>query len=57
MDSKKHCKTFFGLYLEARDDPEITKNVNPRKYDYIYLRPRVNLQGTQKVFFKDTGGF
>ena len=40
--------------MEDRDDPNITKNINPRTHKCISLGMTLNLQGTQKVLFLNT---
>jgi hypothetical protein len=55
LDFKKHCKTTFGSYAEARDDPTITNTMRPQTFPGIFLGPTGNHQGTHKVFDINTG--
>ena len=41
-------------YVGDHVNPKITNNMTTRTYECIYLRPTVNLQGTQKFFFLNT---
>jgi hypothetical protein len=55
LDFKKHCKTTFGSYVKAHDDPTITNTMRPRTFPGIFLGPTGNRQGTHKVFDINTG--
>ncbi len=55
LDFEKHCKTTFGSYVEAHNDPTITNTMRPRTFPGIFLSPTGNRQGTHKVFDINTG--
>jgi hypothetical protein len=55
LDFKKHCKTTFGSYAQAHDDPTITNTMQPQTFPGIFLSPTGNRQGTHKVFDINTG--
>ena len=46
---KKKCIVAFGSYVEARGDPNITNNMDPKTHEYIALVPTRNIQEKQKV--------
>ena len=50
MGFKKHRKVVFGSYVEAHEEPNITKKKNPRTHECITLGPTVNIKGMQNVF-------
>ena len=41
----------------AYNDPNITNNMYPRSHECISLRPKVNIQVTQKLSFLNSGIF
>lgn len=55
LDFKKHCKTPFGSYCVAHDEPASTNNMVSHSTPSIVLRPTGNLQGTYKFFSLITG--
>jgi hypothetical protein len=55
LDFEKHCKTTFGSYVKAHNDPTITNTMRPRTSPGIFLGPTGNRQGTHKVFDIYTG--
>jgi hypothetical protein len=57
LDFKKHCKTTFGSYAKAHNDPTITNTMHPRTFPRIFLGRTGNCQGTHKVFDINTGVF
>jgi hypothetical protein len=57
LDFKKHCKTTFGSYFEAHDDPTITNTMRFRTFPGIFLGLTGKCQGTHKVFNINTGLF
>jgi hypothetical protein len=51
LDFTKHCKATFGSYVEAHNDPTITKPCAfARSLAYSFPLPTGNRQGTHKVF-------
>jgi hypothetical protein len=42
LDFEKHCKTNFGSYIEAHNDPTITNTMCPRTFPGIFLGPTGN---------------
>jgi hypothetical protein len=55
LDFKKQCKTTFGSYIKAHNDPTIMNTMCPRTFPGIFLGPTGNCQGTHKVFDINTG--
>ncbi len=55
LNFKKHCKTTFGSYVKAHDDPTITNTMRPQTFPGIFLGLTGNRQGTHKVFYINTG--
>jgi hypothetical protein len=55
LDFNKHCKATFGSYVEAHEDPTITKTMCSCTFPGIFLGPTGNRQGTHKVFGINTG--
>ncbi len=55
LDFKKHCKTTFGSYVEAHNDPTIMNTMHPQMFPGIFLGRTGNRQGTHKIFNINTG--
>jgi hypothetical protein len=55
LDFEKHCKTTFGSYIKAHDDPITTNTMHPQTFPGIFLGLTGNRQGTHKVFDINTG--
>jgi hypothetical protein len=55
LDFEKHCKTPFGSYVKAHNDPTITNTMHPLTFPGIFLSLTGNRQGTHKVFDINTG--
>ena len=51
----KHCKSPFGTYCEAHDEPSPTNSMIPRSTPALVLGPTGNLQGTYKFYNIATG--
>ena len=55
LNWKKPCKALFGSYLEAHEDPVVTNGMKGRRFDYLFLGPTANRQGTSNFFDLITG--
>ena len=55
IDFNKHCKSQLGSYIEANEDRVVTNTHNPRKFTCIFLVPPEYIQGTLKLFDRNTG--
>ena len=55
MDAKKHCRVLPGSYCELHDEPSPSDTTVSRTHEGIALGPTVNLQGSVKFYFLNTG--
>ncbi len=54
LDYGRHCQYAMGAYVQAHDEPKISKTNPPRKLDCIYVRYNDNAQGGHELLHLPT---